>query len=55
MQREVRLPGLRTAEAIRGAAGLLVEAEWLRPPRIGFGRDSKVAYGVNPKLWNASR
>ena len=32
LQRAVRLPGLGTAEQIRGAADALVEADWLRPP-----------------------
>jgi hypothetical protein len=32
LQRDVRLPGLRTAEQIRAAAGVLVEADWLRDP-----------------------
>jgi hypothetical protein len=31
LQREVRLPGLRTAERIHAAATALVEADWLRP------------------------
>jgi hypothetical protein len=49
--REVRLPGLRSAEQIKGAAKLLVDADWLRAPNIGFGPQSKVAYAVNPRLW----
>jgi hypothetical protein len=40
LQREVRLLGLRTAEQIRGAAGVLVEADWLREPAPGTGLDS---------------
>jgi hypothetical protein len=28
----VRLPGLKMAEHIHAAAGVLVEADWLRPP-----------------------
>jgi Protein of unknown function (DUF3987) len=52
LQREVRLPGLRTAEAIREACNLLIEADWLRPPRLGIGPNRKVAYGVNPALWS---
>jgi hypothetical protein len=52
LQREVRLPGLRTAEHIRSAADVLVEADWLRPPAPGteFGQRGRVAYAVNPRL-----
>jgi hypothetical protein len=55
LQREVRLPGLRTAEQIREAAGVLVEADWLREPTPGaaFGRRGRIAYAVNPRLWQA--
>src|SRR5206468_624867 len=35
LQRDVRLPGLRTAEQIRVAADALVEADWFRPPTPG--------------------
>ncbi len=56
LQREVRLPGLRTADEIRAAADTLAEADWLRPPppKIGFvaGR-AAVAYAVNLRLWEA--
>ena len=42
LQREVRLPGLRTAGQIRDAAEILTAAGWLRPPalntRLGRGR-----------------
>jgi hypothetical protein len=48
--REVRLPGLRSAEQIKSAAKLLVDADWLRAPVIGFGAQSKVAYLINPRL-----
>lgn len=48
MQREVRLSGLGTAEAIHAAAAVLVDAGWLVPPNIGFGPARKVAYEVNP-------
>jgi hypothetical protein len=51
MLREVRLPGLRSAEQIKTAATLLVDADWLRAPVIGFGAQSKVVYGVNNRLW----
>jgi Protein of unknown function (DUF3987) len=52
LQREVRLPGLRTAEQIKGVADALVEADWLRPPAPGneFGQRGRVAYLVNPRL-----
>jgi hypothetical protein len=55
LQREVRLPGLRTAERIKQAAEFLIEADWLRPPAIKtvFGQPrNKIAYPVNPKLYD---
>jgi hypothetical protein len=50
--RNVRLPGLRSAEQIKKAADLLVEADWLRAPaKTVFGQPrSRVAYPVNPRL-----
>ena len=53
LQTQVRLPGLRTAEQIRAAAELLVEADWLRAPAPGtaLGRRGRIAYAVNPRLW----
>ena len=50
--REVRLPGLRSAEQIKKAADLLVEADWLRAPaKTVFGQPrSRVAYPVNPEI-----
>jgi hypothetical protein len=56
LQREVRLPGLRTAEQIKSAADGLVEADWLRPPLpiVGFGKGRAPAiYTINPKLYKA--
>ena len=53
LQREVRLPGLGTADAIHEAAKVLVEADWLRPPArpTGFGKGAaRAAYSINPKL-----
>lgn len=52
VQREVRLPGLATADAIHAAAAVLVEADWLMPPPRGTreGR-SREAYAINPRLW----
>jgi hypothetical protein len=52
MQREIRLPGLKSADDIRTAADVLVEAEWLRSPDAGtaFGQRGRVAYLVNPRL-----
>jgi hypothetical protein len=50
--REVRLPGLRSAEQIKKAADLLVDADWLQAPAktvVGQPR-SRVAYPVNPRL-----
>lgn len=53
LQRDVRLPGLRSADEIKAAATALIEADWLRPPdpKAGFvpGRAREV-YSVNPKL-----
>jgi hypothetical protein len=51
MLREVRLPGLRSAEQIKAAAKVLEDADWLRAPVIGFGTQRKVAYAVNPRIW----
>jgi len=57
LQREVRLPGLRTAEQIRATAEALVEADWLRPPAAGteFGQRGRIAYAVNPRLWETAQ
>jgi Protein of unknown function (DUF3987) len=53
LQREVRLPGLKTAEDIHAAAKALIEADWLRPPlrdpKQGHGAP-RAAYRVNPVL-----
>ena len=51
LQRETRLPGLSNADAIHGAANVLVEADWLRNPAPGaFQARSKRAYPVNPAV-----
>ncbi|HQT65748.1 MAG TPA: DUF3987 domain-containing protein [Acidocella sp.] len=52
LQRKVRLPGLKNAEAIHAAASLLVEADWLRAPssQTGFQNRPKASYPVNPAL-----
>lgn len=52
MLREVRLPGLSNADAIRTAAEVLIEADWLRPtpPQRGFQTRPKAFYPVNPAL-----
>ena len=51
LQRDVRLPGLHTAEAIHAAAHHLVEAEWLRPPKRGtFQRRGMISYQINPSI-----
>ena len=54
MQKEVRLPGLATAEAIHDAAAVLVDAGWLLAPE-GGGRAGRprAAYPVSPALWRA--
>jgi hypothetical protein len=56
LQRDVRLPGLRTAEQIHFAADVLVEADWLRPPAPSseFGPRAPLSYPVNPRLWTSS-
>ncbi len=51
LQREARLPGLATAEAIHAACGVLAEASWLRAPTPGgFQKRTRQAYAVNPAL-----
>lgn len=52
MLRDVRLPGLNNADAVRSAAEVLIEAGWLRPPppQRGFQSRPKVFYPVNPAL-----
>jgi hypothetical protein len=56
LQREVRLPGLRTADDIHAAAAVLVDADWLRPPAPStqFGPRARSAYPVNPRLWDGA-
>ena len=51
LQREVRLPGLTTAEAIHEAAGALVDADWLAKPPPGVGHRGRSAYPINPRVW----
>jgi hypothetical protein len=57
LQRQIRLPEMRTAPEIHAAATLLVEADWLAPPpkgtEYGPGRVS-VSYAVNPRLFGLS-
>jgi hypothetical protein len=55
LQRDVRLPGLATAEAIHEAAAVLVDAGWLLSPAGGGGpgKRPRAAYPVNPALWEA--
>jgi hypothetical protein len=51
LQRKVRLPGLRDAEKIKQGAGVLVDADWLRPPPKGQqGLRARIAYAINPKI-----
>lgn len=51
LQRKVRLPGLVNAETIHSAAGVLVDAEWLRRPAAGgFQTKAKGIYPVNPAI-----
>lgn len=53
LQRQVRLPGLRSADDIHDAAAVLVEADWLSAPArtAEFGPRARVAYPANPRLW----
>ena len=51
MQREVRLPGLRSAEQIKEAAKALVDADWLRAPVIGFGAQQQGRLRRQSQLW----
>jgi hypothetical protein len=54
LQREVRLPGLSTADAIHAACKMLVEAGWLGEPRTGgFQQRGRAAYPVSPRLSEA--
>lgn len=51
LQRQVRLPGFRTAEDIHQVCRTLVDAGWLKEPERGGGHGRpKNAYPVNPKL-----
>ena len=52
--REVRLPGLTTAEKIHAAAKVLVEADWLRDPPKGDGHRGRAAYAISPQVWEMS-
>lgn len=54
LQREIRLPGLKSADAIHEAAAVLVEAGWLMspPPGRGPGGRPRAAYAVNTVVWD---
>jgi hypothetical protein len=55
LQREVRLPGLNTADLIRGAAAVLLEAGWLRATEgAGMPGRPRAAYAVNPAVVDRS-
>jgi hypothetical protein len=56
LQREVRLPGLRTAQQIRDAAEALVVSGWLCSPDRPrqFGPRSRLCYRINPRLRSKS-
>src|SRR5262249_47601244 len=55
LQRQVRLPGLNSADTIHAAAVVLVDAGWLTPPTPGtFQARSRVAYVVNPRALEAT-
>ena len=55
LQRDVRLPGMATADAIHEAAAVLMDAGWVLAPAGGSGQAGrpKAAYAVNPELWGA--
>ena len=54
MQREVRLPGLRDAEAIHVACKALIDAGWLLVGTRPHGNDrNRAVYPINPALWDA--
>ena len=57
LQRDVRLPGMATADAIHEAAAVLMDAGWVLAPAGGSGQAGrpKAAYSVNPALWDALR
>lgn len=51
LQRTVRLPGLTTADAIHGAAAVLLDAGWLYAPNpSGANGRPRAAYLVNPRV-----
>ena len=54
LQREVRLPGLKTAEDILDAARALIDADCLRDPPPVTGKRPRMAYPVNPKVAEAA-
>jgi hypothetical protein len=56
LQRQVRLPGLRSADDIHDAATVLVEADWLSAPARAaeFGPRVRVTYPTNPRLWETA-
>ena len=54
LQREVRLPGLDTAETIHAVAAVLQDAGWLLPPAAGGDHQRgrrRAAYPVNPRVF----
>jgi hypothetical protein len=56
MQREVRLPGLTSAEPIHAACAELIEAGWLKAPgRAGILGRPAARYAVNPTITEAPR
>jgi hypothetical protein len=55
MQRNVRLPGLVIADAIRAVCQALIDAGWLElsPARTGFQHKPRGIYVVSPRLTDA--
>jgi hypothetical protein len=52
MQRNVRLPGLTTADTIHAACNALIEAGWLGQPvhGTGFQQRGTMSYPVSPRI-----
>jgi hypothetical protein len=56
MQRDVRLPGLTSAEPIHAACAELIEAGWVKAPaRAGLLGRPAARYAVNPAITEAPR
>jgi hypothetical protein len=57
LQREVRLPGLTTAEAIHAAARALIDAGWLTDAskmHVNYQQRGRAVYAVNPRVFDVA-